>query len=445
MKLKLLSICSAILLSACSTTPPMKVALTELGTSSRSEYGAYGLRMTRSINITGLAPEETIGSISVDPDRFNLIEQLKRFKLNPQDLPDMMAPRLNDGASMVYERTFCGVSNECPTNDDITAVKNAIEIQDANIAKLANLQIDQQIISLVESAIVRKQEDADKLLAGLKIQIPNNENIKTSTKADYQDKLSKAKTDIQINIDVVKKVLEDNKISLKKPGIIITNWKYQSDLSAEGGLPGLGGAFNKNKDIAGYAIFGNPVVRSLHFGTNDITSDQNNLNSNNTKIKKLFSEKRLYMTYYQVRAQQVLYAESLESTLGAQLTLKLKELTAALKPLLGSIDPVTLSQLELTASATYARYSLSANQGFLDAGSGRLKRYAFKHGKCINTCCCDKNKCEDIENTTVPIINARINLAKYLEAYKNSEPTQTNAPKVTEDSTCKAVETITKK
>jgi hypothetical protein len=407
-------------LAGCSTTSPMKVALTELGTSSRSEYGAYGLRMTRSINITGMAPEETIGSISVDPDRFNIIEQLKRFKLNPQDLPDIMAPRLNDGASMVYERTFCGNDQgACPTNDEIAGVKDAIERQEVNIAKLANLQVEQQIISLVESAIARKPEDADKLLTAIKLQIPTNEDIKASTKDDYSAKFADAKSKIQSNIDVVKKVLEDNKIAINKPGIVVTNWKYQSDLSADGGIPGLGGAFNKNKDIAGYAIFGNPVVRSLHFGTNDITGNQNNLFSNNANIQKLFNEKRLYMTFYQVRAQQVLYAESLESTLSAQLSVKLKELTTTLKPLLGAVDLQTLSQLDFTASATYARYSLSANQGFLDAGSGKLKRYEFKLGKLINTCNCDKDKYEDIENITVPIINSRINLAKYLEAYKN--------------------------
>lgn len=421
MRLKIISICSVLLLAACSTTSPMKVALTELGTSSKSEYGAHDLRMMRSINITGIAPEETIGSISVDPDRFNLIEQLKRFRLNPQDLPDILTPRLNDGTSIVYERTFCGnAQGTCPTNVDITDIKNAIQLQEVHIANFANLQIEQQIIELVESAIARTPTDADKLLAALKLQLPANENIKTSTKDDYGAKFLAAKNKIQDDIDTIKIALEKTKIALNKPGIIVTNWKYESDLSAESGVPGLGGAFNKNKDIAGYAIFGNPVVRSLHFGTYDITGDQNNLFSND-KVKKLFSEKRLYMTFYQVRARQVLYAESLESILGAQLTLKVKQLVTTLKPLLGAVDLQTLSQLELTASATYARFSLSANQGFLDAGSGKFKSLPFDFGKKFDTLSCENDICDDTDETTVPIINSRINLYKYFEAYKNTE------------------------
>jgi len=50
-------------LAGCSTVPPMKVAINELGTSSKSEYAAHDLRiMMRSINITGLTPEETVGA-----------------------------------------------------------------------------------------------------------------------------------------------------------------------------------------------------------------------------------------------------------------------------------------------------------------------------------------------------------------------------------------------
>lgn len=411
-----------LILTACSTTPPMKVALTELGTSSKSEYGAHNLRLIRSINITGMAPEETIGSISVDPDKLSLAEQLKRFKLNPQDIPDTLAPRINDGTSIVYERTFCDMSNDsnakskCPTNDDIVTIKSAIELQEANIAKLANLQIDQQIIGLVKLAIARTPADANKLLDALKIQIPDNDSIKMATKENYDADLSKMVASYDVEINRIKKILDDTKIALNKPGIVVTNWKYVSDLSTEGGLPGLDGAFTKNKDIAGYATLGNPVVRSLEFGTNDITGDQKNLISDNVKIKTLFSEKRLYMTFYQVRAQQVLYAESLESTLAAQLSLKLKELVATLKPLLGDVNLQTLSQLDLTASATYARYSLSANQGFLDAGSGKLKSLPFEFGKKFNALHCSVNiKCDDMDEKTVPIINSRINIAKYLE------------------------------
>ena len=55
MRLKIISICSVLLLAACSTTSPMKVALTELGTTSRSEKIGGGYEAQLVINITGLA------------------------------------------------------------------------------------------------------------------------------------------------------------------------------------------------------------------------------------------------------------------------------------------------------------------------------------------------------------------------------------------------------
>ena len=65
---------------------------------------------------------------------------------------------------------------------------------------------------------------------------------------------------------ILKAELDKNRALINKPGIIITNWKYDNTLSAEGGIPGLNGGFGKTKDLTGYVIFTNPVVLSLQIG-----------------------------------------------------------------------------------------------------------------------------------------------------------------------------------
>ena len=124
MRLKIISICSVLFLAACSTTSPMKVALTELGTTSRSEKIGGGYEAQLVINITGLAPHDEIGTVSYDPDRFSLLEFLNIFSPNPRDIPDILSPKLNPGPSLVYERTFCnGKLNNCASETDITNIQ----------------------------------------------------------------------------------------------------------------------------------------------------------------------------------------------------------------------------------------------------------------------------------------------------------------------------------
>ena len=262
----LLVLTALFLLNACSTTSPMKVALTELGTSSKSEYGAYDLRLIRSINITGLAPEETIGSLSVDPDKWSLIEQLRRFRLNPQDLPDILTPRLKLGDSVIYERTFCGKDIDCPKDTDIIKIKDAIELQEQNIARLADAEIESAVIKAILAAIKQNPADTEKLQNVLKQEYPTNNEVNTATKDNFATKLSEKIVNLEANIAILKAELDKNRALINKPGIIITNWKYDNTLSAEGGIPGLNGGFGKTKDLTGYVIFTNPVVLSLQIG-----------------------------------------------------------------------------------------------------------------------------------------------------------------------------------
>ena len=421
MRLKILTIFSALLLGACSTTSPMKVALTELGTSSRSEKIGGGYKAQSVINITGLSPHDEIGTISFDPDRFSLLEFLNVFSPNPKDIPDILSPRLNLGQSVVYERTFCNSgANNCATEDDIKNIKQAIDLQDQKIDMLSKAEIELATIQAIKVAISQHVADTEKYLSVLKQQFPNNELIKSATKENHGAKLDEATKVLVGDIQKITDKLDEIKSSVSKPGIIITNWKLDRNFSAEAAVAGAGGSYSNKKDLQGYLILSNPSVSSQHIGSEAAKIKELKVCYSN--IFNLFRNKSLYMTFYQVRARQVLYAESLQSTISAQAGLRLNELISTLSTAFaGGVNLEGLKNLQLTIDARYARFSLSSNQGFLDATKGNVSRKNFfDSDTCKNTAesCCVKDKsesCENLDNKSVPIISSRINLDAYLK------------------------------
>lgn len=411
MRLKILTIFSALLLGACSTTSPMKVALTELGTSSRSEKIGGGYKAQSVINITGLSPHDEIGTISFDPDRFSLLEFLNVFSPNPKDIPDILSPRLNLGQSVVYERTFCNSgANNCATEDDIKNIKQAIDLQDQKIDMLSKAEIELATIQAIKVAISQHVADTEKYLSVLKQQFPNNELIKSATKENHGAKLDEATKVLVGDIQKITDKLDEIKSSVSKPGIIITNWKLDRNFSAETAVAGAGGSYSNKKDLQGYLILGNPSVSTLYIG-----DDAKTIKDGYKDVSGLFRNKSLYMTFYQVRARQVLYAESLQSTISAQAGLRLNQLISTLSAAFaGGVNLKGLENLELTIDARYARFSLSSNQGFLDAtkGNSRMRKLL---GNSNDQCNSKAESCEDLNQKSVPVISSKINLDKYLE------------------------------
>lgn len=420
MQFKILLFAAILLLGSCSTTSHMKVALTELGTSSRSEKIGGGYKAQSVINITGLSPHDEIGTISFDPDRFSLLEFLNVFSPNPKDIPDILSPRLNLGPTVVYERTFCNVAaNDCATEEDIKNIKQAIDLQDQKIDMLSKAEIELVTIQAIQVAISQHATDTEKYLSVLKQQFPNNELIKTTTKDNHNTKLDEAIKALVSDIKNITDKLVEIKSSVNKPGIIITNWKLDKNFNAEAALAGAGGSYSNKKDLQGYLILGNPSVSSLHIGSD--AAKIKHLKACYKNIFDLFRSKSLYMTFYQVRAQQVLYAESLQSAISAQAGLRLNELVSTLSTSFASgVNLEGLKSLQLTIDARYARFSLSSNQGFLDATQGNVSRKNFFDSdtcKSTDESCCVKDKPESHENLvnkSVPVISSRINLDAYL-------------------------------
>lgn len=409
----------SVQLQGCSTTSPMKVALTELGTSSKSEYGAYGVRYIRTINITGLGPEEVIGTVTVDPDRWSLEEQLKRFNLLPKDLPDSLNARFTFAEkSKVYERKYCddssSVKNEkCPTIDDVSNIKSAISIQEEYIAKLASIQLELKTLELVNKSLKNNPENAVETLSALKIQYPNNLAFNAANQSTIPTKLNEVITKLNGEVEKIEDLLEKNKDSANKPGVIVTNWKFESKRSASGSLPGAEGRYTSNKDTFGYSIFANPTVLTLDIG-NDVNTWKIIQSANtNSALPKLLKESRIYLTFYQVRAQHIAYAETHQSIRALKLKTKVKELVETLKPFLTAMDLKTLSELDLTLEYEYSRFDMSSNQAILTGQGGRVA-HEFEFDACQDMSKCVTNSYK----TSLPIISSRVNFTKFIEKFK---------------------------
>lgn len=428
-------ICSSLLFTACSTTSPMKVALTELGTTSRSEKIKGGYKAQLAINITGLAPHDEVGTVSFDPDRFSLLEFLNIFSPNPRDIPDILSPKLTDGKSVIYESTFCGsnqlsanqalstgaTKNNCATLADISQIKKTIDLHNKVIEVLANNQIELATIQVIQTAISQNTNNTEKYLTFLKQNFSTNQDIKDATKDNHTQKLENAIQGLKIKISTLEVELDKNKELVIKPGIIITNWKLEKSAYTDANVAGLGGSYNSKKDLQGYLILSNPSVHTLHIGT-DISC----LKDSYKEIATLFKNKNLYVTFYQLRAKQVLYAESFESTLALQANLRLTELINTLKTTIGGGAGLKgLEDLGLTLNTSYARFSLSANQGTLDATASETScRYLLPTNP-AESCKVDTKNCpatqdckqstENFASQSVPVISSRFNLDKYLD------------------------------
>jgi hypothetical protein len=385
-------------LSGCASDQPMRIALTELGTTSNSEYGAYGMRMIRAVSVTGLGPEEVVGTMTTDPDKWSISEQLARFKPNRNDLPDMMTPRLISGQSMIIERRFCkrvagtsrcaepGAPIECVTNpalpgckdqvtmSDLTDLRDSLQKYQANIAEVARAELKREVLAASSAAL--KDGNATTKAAVLKSlqELYPEDNLKDAAAVESLANTAPASSQADANAEMAK----TQKI-LSKSGIIVTNW--ERDVAASGSVQvadavSAGGA--STKKVGGFLILGDPRITSLYFGDDLVGRNREPETTASGQAASLFKTHRNYITYYQLRAKYVVFAETYHSSLRATLTADISAITQKLSPLLGGrLSTQNLAAITAKVDALYAAVSAAAGSGVLDASRGEVQEYPF--------------------------------------------------------------------
>ncbi len=366
----------AFLLAGCAGSSPMRIALTELGTVSDSEYGAYGLRMVRSINVTGLGPEEVVGTVTTDPDKWSAREQFARFSPDRSDLPDSMTPRLTEGKSFVVERSFCAAESELDERgrctggvqlSDLTALRDQlVESQALVAAALRNEVKAAALAAALQATAGAADAQGQGFLASVQSLYPDED---LSDRAKVQAKLDGMKAQGLLLDDTLKKIRSDS----SRPGIFVTRWEREVEGSAGASADKLASASAAGRrKVSGFLILGEPRVTSLQLG-DDLLARKASA-QRHTGSSDAFRLNRNYITYYQLRARYVLYAESLEQALQLALQADISKVTEILGD---RVNAAVLQKISLKIQAVYAAITAASGRGLLDAQAGRVRVHDF--------------------------------------------------------------------
>ncbi|XAH22273.1 hypothetical protein AAFF27_19955 [Xylophilus sp. GW821-FHT01B05] len=374
------------LLAGCAGGSPMRVALTELGTVSDSEYGAYGLRLVRAVNVTGLGPEEVVGTLTTDPDKWSIREQLARFFPERSDLPDSMTPRLVPGASEIVERRFCKavtdtrdgdgnlVPAHCAKGGDVT-LAGLVELRDklqesqAKVAEAVRLELKSAALDAALTALkTGPAEGTSGILAALQALYPNDGLSDAKKVEDARDATVAARNPAGL----IPLLAETKKLS-STSGVIVTRWEREVEASGSltAGDAAKVSAAGKRK-LSGFLILGEPRITSLRLGSDFAARAKEK--SLPGSAESLFKSHRNYLTYYQLRARYVLFSESREEALQAALQADVAKIAQTLGA--ARINTDTLTSISARAEALYAAIAASSGSGVLDAEAGYVQTHA---------------------------------------------------------------------
>ncbi|WP_143084378.1 hypothetical protein [Nitrosospira briensis] len=388
-----------------------------------------GLKVMRSVNITGLGPHEVVGSISLDPDP--AIFGLDRNFLETQDFPDSLSLRLSPGCSYLMETTF--VRNAHPdsskdnrsvgstpgsgvydgvTASDVTTVRDGIQELIELISSKISLEVKQIMLANVAQLLEDTTKDHTKLLEDLNKQYPGN-NL--SDKSAVDKELQSMSEQLKAFQESVKKKRETLKQSLQKPGIIVTRWaKEEKKKGGIDALKAITSRASESKQQEGFLVLGNPRVTSLLVG--DDFPDQVGMDHREVtkKIRVLFKSDRTYVTYYQLAAQHVAWGEVRSGVSNKAIQADVSKVISTLHPYLKGVNAANfaslINDLQFKAELEISKAYDYGNSGFM---SGRNTRIFHTHYGDKEALIAEQKRAQGYQ----PIYSARGTLEKVLAAF----------------------------
>ena len=395
----------------------MRLALTELGTTSDSEYGVYGMRFIRAINITGLGPEEVVGTMTTDPDKWSIREQLAKFSPFRSDLPDTMTPRMRLGNSQIVERRFCKPKEpnftECTSNgvslSELTALRDGLQKYQQDVADATHAALKQE--ALIASRAILAADDATARTALSNLQALFPEDSKTTLK-DLPSARAQAAKAIEGQFNALDAKIQSTRAALSKSGVLVTNWEREVTISggADAG-ESFQGSGSKKKKISGFLILGEPTSISLQIGSDIFKRVKEERTQNDEWTERIFKRHRNYITFYQLRAKYVVFAESNLSALQGALKADTKALMATLGPsaatFAGKVDA-----LKLKVEAAYAAVAAASESGVMDASQSVVvyRDFSFDRGLMETKVMGEMERAKN----SLPVISMRFSLDDYI-------------------------------
>ena len=203
-----------VLLTGCANLSPIAITLTDLGTASKSEHSMKGLLVMRTVNVTGLGPNEVIGSLSVDPDPSHL--DFSNI-MSTADYPDSLSFRLSPECSRIVESNFGGKIEV--TIEDVATVRDNIQELVELMSKKIGLEIKQIVLMKSTDSLADTTKDHQEILRILQTQYPGD---KLSEVSEVNNTLKNVNSQLEAVQKVIESKRETLRAALTKSGIVVT-------------------------------------------------------------------------------------------------------------------------------------------------------------------------------------------------------------------------------
>lgn len=415
------AVCATLFFSACSTNP-LTVSLSELGTATKSDIGSRGMRLIRSINVTGLGATEVVGSYTFDPDpNFFSIP----VPWGTTNIPDTLFPRFIPGCTtIVAETKFPDASH-----DDVIAVRDNLfklnEIQLQKVTYEMQLAVLQEIKSSSASSSVsaasspstttlseldKKELDQARKITGL----ADIENIETEIKS------------LGVLISALDKQIAESKNALDKSlntaSIVVTNWsrteRIQANTNAADG--GATASMQQSKQMTGYLVLGSPRVASLIIGNDLLARATNQKNGTDGDLSNLEHQSDLYITQHTLAAKELAWTESRSGSFEARVQVQIDKVISALSQLptkVGNNIKAKLDVLKVNAGFGFASAYSASSTGTLGKATSAAYRFSF-HADYPNALLTEMSRANKYRN----VYTSRVTLARLVDKHKETNP-----------------------
>jgi hypothetical protein len=373
-------------LPGCATRPPLTIALSELGTASKADVHSTNLRFIRSTTVTGLGPEEIVGSLSVDPDPpWFPYGDLLASPFAKKNLPDSLTLRITNFCSHLIETTFGG--NEAKI-EDIVAIRDNIGELTILAAGKVTLEVKKAALEAAKASFVpeTKPQDRAALFQRLKTVYPDlqfNEedsadNAAATKAIDVALKGTREEIEaIRVELEKKRKAVQ---AALQTPGIIVTEWSKSESKSGRLQAVGVGYQGSKEEDQQGYLILGNPRTTTLVTGRDFAVRMRAADSDPPVRFADSFNRRHTYMTFFQLSAKHLAWLETKHGTSRAAIQADVSKIIATLTQSGAGIPSSfakNLDNFKVTIQAEIEKAYALSNTGLLSKPANKLFVFRF--------------------------------------------------------------------
>jgi hypothetical protein len=406
---------SVVMLTGCASLSPIAITLTDLGTASKTEHSMKGLHVMRSVNITGLGPNEVVGSISVDVDPPNwFVDWPSPF--SSVDYPDSLGLRLSPECSHIVEMTFEGDKNGVK---NVATLRDGVQELVELVSRKLDLEIKRTILSTSAEILADKTSEHNTEIEILKILQRRYPTDKLTNATEVNESLVLVTNNLEVIKQIIDKKRKELKAALQTPGIVVTRWSQERKKS---GMLDFFKAVtfqaSSSSQQEGFLILGEPRVTTLLLGYDSIAGIPQLLpDSSKTEemraLLTVFNAKRTYVTYYQLSAKHIAWGENRSGMSNLAIQADISKIASTLQPYLkaGNLSSI-LNDLQAVVELEMSRAYDYGNSGLLSGGKTKVFPIRFTTEDYAKALVAEQRRAQDYR----PIYNARGTLGALIAA-----------------------------